>query len=90
MLTKRVIPCLDVKDGRVVKGVNFIALEGLPELKHLTVKTHYRQTARNAWVEQTGDDEIAITFDEPQRACAAGQAAVVYDNDSVVCGGTIA
>lgn len=26
MLTKRVIPCLDVQDGRVVKGVNFVDL----------------------------------------------------------------
>lgn len=26
MLTKRIIPCLDVKDGRVVKGVNFVRL----------------------------------------------------------------
>ncbi len=26
MLTKRIIPCLDVKEGRVVKGVNFINL----------------------------------------------------------------
>jgi imidazole glycerol-phosphate synthase subunit HisF len=26
MLTTRIIPCLDVKDGRVVKGVNFVAL----------------------------------------------------------------
>jgi len=26
MLTKRIIPCLDVKNGRVVKGVNFISL----------------------------------------------------------------
>ncbi|MGN0823024.1 MAG: imidazole glycerol phosphate synthase subunit HisF, partial [Candidatus Gallimonas sp.] len=26
MLTKRLIPCLDLKDGRVVKGVNFVAL----------------------------------------------------------------
>ena len=26
MLTKRVIPCLDVKGGRVVKGVNFVSL----------------------------------------------------------------
>ncbi|MDG2286639.1 MAG: HisA/HisF-related TIM barrel protein, partial [Alphaproteobacteria bacterium] len=26
MLTVRVIPCLDVKDGRVVKGVNFLDL----------------------------------------------------------------
>ena len=24
MLAKRIIPCLDVKDGRVVNGVNFI------------------------------------------------------------------
>ncbi len=26
MLTKRIIPCLDIKDGRTVKGVNFIGL----------------------------------------------------------------
>ncbi|MBE5858934.1 MAG: imidazole glycerol phosphate synthase subunit HisF [Butyrivibrio sp.] len=26
MLTKRIIPCLDVKDGRVVKGINFVEL----------------------------------------------------------------
>ena len=27
MLTKRIIPCLDVKDGRVVKGTNFVGLQ---------------------------------------------------------------
>lgn len=27
MLAKRIIPCLDVKDGRVVKGVNFVNLQ---------------------------------------------------------------
>lgn len=27
MITKRIIPCLDVKDGRVVKGVNFKGLQ---------------------------------------------------------------
>ena len=27
MLNKRIIPCLDVKDGRVVKGVNFVSLQ---------------------------------------------------------------
>ena len=26
MLAKRIIPCLDVKDGRVVKGTNFVSL----------------------------------------------------------------
>lgn len=35
MLTKRIIPCLDVKDGKVVKGVNFKGLKDVgypPEL----------------------------------------------------------
>ena len=27
MLTKRIIPCLDVKDNRVVKGINFVSLK---------------------------------------------------------------
>jgi len=26
MLAKRIIPCLDIKDGRVVKGINFVNL----------------------------------------------------------------
>ena len=29
MLTKRIIPCLDVRDGRVVKGINF---EGIKDV----------------------------------------------------------
>ncbi len=28
MFTKRIIPCLDVNNGRVVKGVNFVQLQG--------------------------------------------------------------
>ena len=27
MLSKRILPCLDVKAGRVVKGVNFVNLQ---------------------------------------------------------------
>ena len=30
MITKRIIPCLDVRNGRVVKGTNF---EGIRDLK---------------------------------------------------------
>ena len=26
MLTKRIVPCLDIKDGRTVKGTNFVDL----------------------------------------------------------------
>jgi cyclase len=28
VLSKRIVPCLDVRDGRVVKGVNFVGLRG--------------------------------------------------------------
>ena len=31
MLTKRIIPCLDIKDGRTVKGVNFVNLRDAGE-----------------------------------------------------------
>ena len=31
MITKRIIPCLDVKDGKVVKGVNFAGLKEIAE-----------------------------------------------------------
>ena len=27
MLTKRIIPCLDIKNGRTVKGINFLDLK---------------------------------------------------------------
>ena len=40
-------------------------------------------------VEQIGEDLIKITFDEPQRAVTPGQAAVLYDDDMVLGGGTI-
>ena len=39
MITKRIIPCLDVKDGRVVKGVNF---EGLSDVSSpITLAKYY-------------------------------------------------
>ena len=69
---------------------NFIAVPAIEGTLHATVKTHYRQTPQPCTVEQTGPASLRIEFDEPLRACALGQAAVVYDGESVVCGGTIA
>ena len=31
MITKRIIPCLDVRDGRVVKGVNFLGVRDVSD-----------------------------------------------------------
>ena len=38
MLTKRIIPCLDVRDGRVVKGVNF---QGIKDVENPVVLAEY-------------------------------------------------
>lgn len=50
MLTKRVIPCLDVKDGRVVKGVNFVNLRDAGDPVDLA----------NAYDEQGADEVIFL------------------------------
>jgi cyclase len=38
MLTKRIIPCLDIKDGRTVKGTNFLQLRDAGEPVELAVQ----------------------------------------------------
>ena len=38
MLSKRIIPCLDVKDGRTVKGVNFVNLQDAGDPVELAAK----------------------------------------------------
>ena len=38
MLTKRIIPCLDIKDGRTVKGTNFIALRDAGDPVELAIR----------------------------------------------------
>ena len=44
MLTKRIIPCLDVKDGRVVKGVSFVNLRDAGDPVHVS-KVYDREGA---------------------------------------------
>ena len=56
----------------------------------LKAKVRYRQTEQWATVIQTDKNTLRIEFDEPQRAVTGGQAAVLYDGDTVVGGGTIA
>jgi tRNA-specific 2-thiouridylase len=52
-------------------------------------KIRYRQQEQWAVVTPVGADAVNILFDEPQRAVTPGQAAVLYDGDIVLGGGTI-
>lgn len=76
--------------GVIVRDVNLI--EGsLPSSPfHGQVKTHYRQEPQEATIYQEEDDTLRILFAQPQTRSAAGQAAVIYDGEVVLGGGTIA
>ncbi|MCD1258511.1 imidazole glycerol phosphate synthase subunit HisF [Paenibacillus athensensis] len=77
MLAKRIIPCLDVKDGRVVKGVNFVNLrdagdpvelaaiydrEGADELVFLDISASHEGRATMVDVVRKTAGEITIPF----------------------------
>jgi cyclase len=77
MLAKRIIPCLDVKDGRVVKGVNFVNLrdagdpvelaavydrEGADELVFLDISASVEGRATMVEVVRKTAGEITIPF----------------------------
>jgi tRNA-specific 2-thiouridylase len=71
------------------RDINLIACERLEKPMRVTVKTRYLQTEQPALAEQSGEDELHIEFEKPQRAITPGQAVVLYDGDIVVGGGTI-
>ncbi|MEL6527180.1 MAG: imidazole glycerol phosphate synthase subunit HisF, partial [Chloroflexota bacterium] len=77
MLAKRIIPCLDVKDGRVVKGVNFVDLvdagdpveqaivydrEGADELVFLDITASHEQRETTLDMVRRVADSIFIPF----------------------------
>ena len=72
-----------------VKNISFTACEGLDKPERLCAKIRYNQKEQPATVTQTDENHFTIVFDEPQRAITKGQAAVLYDGDTVVGGGTI-
>jgi cyclase len=77
MLAKRIIPCLDVKDGRVVKGVNFLDLrdagdpvenakvynnEGADELVFLDITASHEQRKTMVDVVRRVAEEVFMPF----------------------------
>jgi len=69
--------------------VNLISIDDLREPMRVAVKIRHRHEPAPAVIAETGNDEILVTFDQPQRAITPGQAAVFYDGDVVVGGGWI-
>jgi len=93
----------NVKENRVILGsesdlhvhtltatdINLIAVDRIESPMRAIVKVRYRQKGDLATVSQIDSDTLRIVFDEPQKGVAKGQAAVLYDGDYVVGGGTI-
>lgn len=93
----------DLETGNVVLGpetalysssltaerVNLIEWDAVPPGARATVKTRYGQREAGAALTPLGPGLVRVDFDEPQRAVTAGQAAVFYDGERVIGGGTI-
>ena len=71
MLTKRVIPCLDVKDGRVVKGVNFVNLIDAGDPVELASAYDREGADEVIFLDITAtSDDRSTTIDHASRAAA--------------------
>ena len=73
----------------ILKDINLISFPSIEGTLHAAVRIRYRHEEQPATVTQLDEDTLEIIFDEGQRAPTVGQAAVIYDGDTVVGGGTI-
>jgi len=76
----------------VVAGdVSFVSWprEMLEKPAPVQARIRYSQGLADAEAVVAGDGRLRLRFREPQRAATPGQAAVVYQDDLVICGGTI-
>jgi len=72
-----------------VRDINLIPFDKLDKPLRAKARIRYNQVEQPATIHQLDDDTLQIEFDEPQRAITSGQAAVIYDGDYVMGGGTI-
>ena len=64
MLTKRIIPCLDIKDGRTVKGVNFINLRDAGDPVELATKYAYQNADELVFLDISATEQKRKTLAE--------------------------
>ena len=71
MLTKRIIPCLDIKDGRTVKGVNFLDLRDAGDPVELAKKYSQEGADELVFLDISATEERRKTLVELVRHVAA-------------------
>ena len=71
MLTKRIIPCLDVKEGRVVKGTNFVGLRDAGDPIELARRYDSERADELVFLDITASHEKRGTMVEVAKNCAA-------------------
>lgn len=76
-------------DTVTVNDVNWISGNPPSGEVRCKAKVRYRHKEQWATLKAEGDSRAVLVFDEPQRAITPGQAAVFYDGDVVLGGGTI-
>ena len=71
MLAKRIIPCLDVKDGRTVKGINFVGLRDAGDPVEMGKAYSEQMADELVYLDITASAEGRKTFTEMVRKVAA-------------------
>ncbi len=73
----------------LVEDINWISGEAPEEPFRCSARIRYRHAEQPATVYPIGKAAARVVFDEAQRAITPGQAAVLYDGDTVLAGGWI-
>ena len=71
MYTKRIIPCLDVKDGRVVKGTNFVGLRDAGDPVELAARYDKERADELVFLDITASSDKRDTIVDVARGCAS-------------------
>lgn len=71
MYAKRIIPCLDVKDGRVVKGINFVGLRDAGDPVELASRYDKERCDELVFLDITASSDNRETIVDVARNCAS-------------------
>jgi tRNA-specific 2-thiouridylase len=78
------------RTGLIAERVNWVSIEAPRRPFGASARIRSSHEGAAARVEPLGGDRMRVTFERPQRAITPGQAVVLYEDDLVLGGGTIA